>query len=149
MIVRGAVLILACLAVLLSAQDQLPEAPAKKTVVEVCGACHDLDTAVGERHDTAGWKAVVDAMAQRGATGSDQEFAAIVEYLAKFFGVVNVNTAAAKALQDVLDISSEQAAAIVRYRAANGAFNDLESLKRVPGLDAKLLEDRKDRIVFK
>jgi len=62
---------------------------------------------------------------------------------------VNVNTAAAKEIEDVLSISSEQSAAIVRYRAAKGEFKDLEGLKKVPGLDAKLLEDRKDRIVFK
>jgi competence protein ComEA len=149
MLVREAALILLCLAAISSAQDPLPEAPAKKTVETVCGSCHDLDTAIGMRHDKAGWQVVVDAMAQRGARASDKEFGAIVEYLAKYFGVVNVNTAATKELEDVLGISSEQSDAIVRYRAANGEFKDLEILKKVPGLDAKLLEDRKDRITFK
>jgi len=148
MIFRGAGLILTFLAAISSAQD-LPEAPAKKTVEAVCGACHDLDTAVGMRHDKVGWQTVVNAMAQRGARASDQEFSAIVEYLAKYFGTVNVNTAAAKELEDVLEVSSDQSAAIVRYRAANGEFKDLDGLKKVPGLDVKGLEDRKDRIAFK
>ena len=149
MIFRGSALILLSFSLLCHAQDPLPEAPAKKTFEAVCGGCHDIDTAIGMRHDKAGWQTVVDSMTQRGARASDQELAAIVDYLAKYFGVVNVNSAAAKELEDTLGISAGQAAAIVGYRAANGEFKDLEALKKVPGLDAKLLEDRKDRIVFK
>jgi competence protein ComEA len=88
-------------------------------------------------------------MVNRGARASDQEFDAIIDYLAKYFGVVNVNKAGAKEIEDALGISTEQSAAIIRYRASNGEFKDLEGLKKVPGLDAKVLEDRKDRIVFK
>jgi len=149
MAARGTAVILLCFAVISSAQDPLPEAPAKKTVESVCGGCHDLDTAIGERHDKAGWQTVIATMVNRGARASDQEFDAIVDYLAKYFGVVNVNKASAKEIEDGLGISTEQSAAIVRYRGANGEFKDLEGLKKVPGLDAKLLEDRKDRITFK
>lgn len=60
-----------------------------------------------------------------------------------------MNTATAKEMEDILGISPDQSAAIVRYRAANGEFKNLEGLKKVPGLDAKLLDDRKDRILFK
>ncbi len=148
MIARGTAFILLCYALTLTAQDRLPEAPAKKTLETVCGDCHDTDTVVGERHDKPGWQAVVTTMVNRGAQASDEEFDAIIDYLAKYFGVVNVNQAAAKEIEDVLQISSEQAAAIVRYRAANGPFKNLAGLKKVPGLDAKLLEDRKDRITF-
>jgi len=149
MIVRRCILIPLCFAVMSSAQDPLPEAPAKKTVESVCGGCHDVDTAIGERHDKPGWQTVIATMVNRGARASDQEFDAIIDYLAKYFGVVNVNRAAAKEIEDVLGISTEQSAAIVRYRGANGEFKDLEGLKKVPGLDAKMLEDRKERIVFK
>jgi competence protein ComEA len=138
-----------CFAMISSAQDPLPEAPAKKTVENVCGGCHDVDTAIGERHDKAGWQTVIATMVNRGARASDQEFDAIIDYLAKYFGVVNVNKAGAKEIEDALGISTEQSAAIIRYRGANGEFKDLEDLKKVPGLDAKLLDDRKDRIVFK
>ncbi len=132
-----------------SAQEQLPEGPGKKTVATVCGACHDLDTALEMRHTKAGWKTVINAMAERGARATDEDFDAIVAYLAKYFGAANVNAATAKELEDVLEIPSKEAEAIVRYRAGNGEFKDLESLKRVPGVNAQVLEERKDRIAFK
>jgi len=133
---------------ILSAQDKLPEAPAKNTVLTVCTGCHDLDTVLETRHTKEGWKDTVDKMVDRGATASDEEFSAIVEYLTKYFGVTAVNKASAKEIEDGLGISAEQAKAIVEYRTANGNFKDIESLKKVPGLDAKLLDARKDRIVF-
>jgi len=83
-----ATLILPCLIAVSNAQDPLPEAPAKKTVEAVCGSCHDVDTAIGEKHDKAGWQAVIATMVNRGARASDQEFDAIIEYLAKYFGAV-------------------------------------------------------------
>jgi competence protein ComEA len=131
------------------AQDTLPEAPAKKTVETVCGACHEIQTAIGTRRTKAGWNSVIDAMANRGARASDQEFDAIVEYLAKYFGLVNVNKASAKEIEDIAGLSASNAEAIVRYRMENGEFADLESLKKVPGIDAGLIEERKNRIAFK
>ena len=134
---------------ILCAQDQLPGGPAKKTVAAVCGACHDVDTAVGMRRTKAGWKATVDVMVDRGARATDEEIDIIIEYLARYFGMVNVNRASAKEIEDVLEISPENAEAIVQYRAQNGDINGLETLKKVPALDAKVIEERKDRILFK
>jgi competence protein ComEA len=137
------------LAGMTKAQSTLPEAPAKKIVENVCGACHDVGTATGKRHTKAEWDAVVDTMAGRGARATDQEFDAIVEYLAKYFGVVNVNRATAKEIADSLDIPPKDADALVRYRTENGEFKDLDGLKKVPGVDASAIEQRKDRVVFK
>ena len=131
------------------AQSALPEAPAKKIVEKVCSACHDAGTATGERHTKAGWDAVIDAMANRGARATDQEFDAIVAYLTKYFGPVNINQATAEDIAKALNIDPKQAEAILRYRAENGEFKDLDALKKVPGVDASVIEDRKDRIVFK
>jgi competence protein ComEA len=131
------------------AQDQLPGGPAKKTVAAVCGACHDVDTAVGERRTKAGWQATVDAMVKRGARATDEEINTVIEYLARYFGIVNVNRAAAKELEEILEVSPQSAEAIVQYRAQNGDFADLDNLKKVPGLDAKSIDERKDRITFK
>jgi glucose dehydrogenase len=86
MIIRGAAVLLLCYPAISFAQDPLPEAPAKKTVEAVCGSCHDVDTAIGEKHDKAGWQTVIATMVNRGARASDQEFDAIIEYLAKYFG---------------------------------------------------------------
>jgi competence ComEA-like helix-hairpin-helix protein len=133
----------------LCAQDQLPGGPAKKTVAAVCGACHDLDTAVGMRRTKEGWQATVDAMVNRGARATDEEINTVLEYLARYFGVVNVNRATAKEIEEVLEISPQVALAIVQYRTQNGDINDLETLQKVRGVDAKLIEERKDRITFK
>ncbi len=67
--------------------DDLPEAPAKKLVTTVCSGCHDLGTAIGDKRSAAGWKDVVDKMAERGARATDEEFAAITEYLTKYFAL--------------------------------------------------------------
>lgn len=134
---------------LFHAQDQLPGGPAKKTVAAVCGACHEVDTAVGERRTKAGWQATVDAMVNRGARATDEEINIVIEYLARYFGVVNVNRAAAKEIEEILEVSPQNAESIVEYRAHNGDFADLEGLKKVSGLDAKSIEERKDRITFK
>ena len=67
--------------------DDLPDAPAKKLVITVCSGCHDLGTAIGDKRSAAGWKDTVDKMADRGARATDEEFAAITEYLTKYFGL--------------------------------------------------------------
>ena len=60
-----------------------------------------------------------------------------------------MNKAAAEEIAAVLEIPSGQAAEIVRYRAEHGEFKDLDGLKSVPGVEATVLEERKDRIAFK
>ena len=69
----------------LFAQDKLPEGEGKALVAKVCSACHDLGTAIQEKHSESEWKNVVDSMASRGAEGTDAEFETIVKYLAKNF----------------------------------------------------------------
>src|ERR1700738_4341343 len=101
---------LLCLATISKAQDQLPEGPGKKTVETVCSGCHDLDTAIGTRHDKAGWKTVVDRMADRGARATDEEFQVIVDYLTKYFGSVE---AAASATTRVSNAATDRVSSAV------------------------------------
>jgi competence ComEA-like helix-hairpin-helix protein len=130
-------------------QDPLPDGPGKPTVVVVCGSCHDVDTATGMRRTTAEWKEVVESMINRGAVASDDEIKAVLTYLSKTFGVVNVNKAAAKEIEDVLEIPATEAEAIVRQRTDRGAFASLDELKSVSGVDASSIEKRKERVRFK
>ena len=130
------------------AQEALPTGVGKQTVERVCSVCHDLDVATGTRRVRAEWRAMVNAMVNRGAIATDEEIAAIIEYLSTSVGMVNVNKAAAGEIEAVLAIASKEADEIVRHRAANGEFKDLDSLKKVPGVDMKVLEERKDRITF-
>lgn len=130
------------------AQSALPEGPGKKLLEGTCGACHDVGTATGARHTRTGWESIVDSMAARGAQGSDKDFEAIADYLARYFGVVNVNKAPAKEIADVLEIPAAAAEAIVRQRTETGPFRDVEGLKKVPGVDGGVLQSRRDRIEF-
>ena len=143
------VLLFATALTALGAQDPLPEAPGKPILVRVCSACHDLDTATGTRHTRNEWRQVIESMIDRGAKASDEEIVAITGYLTAYAGLVNVNKAAAAEIETVLGIAAAQAAAVVDYRAAHGDFKDLDTLKQVPGIDAVVLEERKDRITYR
>src|SRR5579875_1201651 len=85
----------------LSAQTSnsaLPDSPGKQTVIEVCGKCHSPDRVAALHQSRRAWQATVAQMVSMGATGSDDQFNAIVDYLAKNFPSlpptpINVNTA--------------------------------------------------------
>jgi competence protein ComEA len=87
-------------------------------------------------------------MRSRGATGTDEEFQAIVEYLAKYLGKINVNKATAKEIESTLEITANQAEAIVQYRHDHGDFKDWDDLTKVSGIDFKKLADKKDRLMY-
>jgi len=69
----------------IAAQD-LPDGPGKDTFAKVCSQCHGLDIIVVLKHTKEEWKTVVDTMASYGASAKDEEFDAIIDYLAKNFG---------------------------------------------------------------
>jgi competence protein ComEA len=140
---------IAALIVVPAEAQELPDRPGKAVVEKLCSDCHGLATIVGLRRTKAGWETTVDDMASRGAKGTDDEFDQVVTYLAKYLGKVNVNKAPAQEIQEVADLTATEAEAIVRYRAQNGDFKDLTDLRKVPDLDAKKVDERKDRIAFK
>lgn len=95
------------------------------------------------------WQGVVDDMRSRGADGTDEDFKTVVAYLSKYYGQsVNVNTAAATDIETQLDLTSGEAAAIVKYRTDSGNFKAFADLSKVPGLDVSKLEPLKKRIKF-
>jgi len=61
---------------------------------------------------------------------------------------VNVNKAAAKDLVSALELSEKEAESIVQYREKNGNFTNWEDLKKVPDLDSKKIEAKKDQLAF-
>lgn len=69
-----------------SAEITLPEGEGKKLVQTICVDCHGLETTLDANRTEAEWKKVVDTMASRGAEATNEEFAIIVKYLAKYFG---------------------------------------------------------------
>jgi len=132
---------------------QLPEGPGREETERLCKNCHELERSVSRRQDRDGWQATLNKMVALGTRGTDQEFALILDYLAKYFPgeeipPVNVNTAAAIELESRLSLRRSQAAAIIAYRSKNGKFKSIEDLKKVPSVDAEKIEAKKDRIVF-
>jgi competence protein ComEA len=131
------------------AQDSdLPDGDGKDLVENDCSSCHDLGVIVSQRNTKERWSTLVDLMRSRGATGTDEEFQAIVEYLAKYLGKINVNKATAKEIESTLEITANQAEAIVQYRHDHGDFKDWDDLTKVSGIDFKKLADKKDRLMY-
>ncbi len=127
----------------------LPDGPGKEVVQRVCTQCHAVEVVTAKGNTRDGWMQVVTEMISRGAQGSDDDFGKVVDYLAVHFPVkVNVNQASAGDLQAGLGLGQKEAEAIVGYRKQHGAFQSLEDLKKVPGLDAGQVEGLKGRIVF-
>jgi cytochrome c oxidase cbb3-type subunit 3 len=62
---------------------QLPDAPNREIVQHVCSACHPAQIVLGKGMTREQWGSIVSNMIGRGAKGSDEDFAAIVDYLAK------------------------------------------------------------------
>lgn len=130
-----------------SPQD-LPEAKGKDLYEKICGACHGTDVVFKTRTTKDKWKNTVDEMAARGAEGTDEQLDTIIDYLAHCFGPrVNVNKADAKEIE-TLELSSSEAAAIVKYRADKGDFKELADLKNVPAVDPKKIDAVRLRITF-
>ena len=66
------------------------------------------------RRTPAAWETILDKMLERGAEMSDSEYDTILEYLShRLLATVNVNTAPAEQLVEVLEISEKEAAALV------------------------------------
>jgi cytochrome c5 len=63
----------------------LPQGPGRDVEIRVCGQCHSPERPATQRHDLAGWNAVLDQMATNGAQASDKEFDQIAAYLTKSF----------------------------------------------------------------
>ncbi len=132
----------------------LPDGPGKDVMLRVCGQCHAATMVLGKGNTRDGWTELVGQMVARGAQGSDDDFATIVDYLTTNFPPlsdvkkVNVNKADAAALQTTLQLTAKDATAIVDYRKQNGDFKTLDDLKKVPGIDTAKLDTEKQKITF-
>jgi competence protein ComEA len=133
------------------AQEKLPNGPGRETMKRVCGGCHSAENVAGMAKTREEWGALVGEMAADGAQGTEDEFNEIVDYLAIAFPKtpkINVNKASAKDLESALELSAKEADAIVHYRVEKGSFKSVEDLEKVPGVDAKKIEAKKDRLIF-
>jgi competence protein ComEA len=139
-----------------SAADQHPEFPpgvGRDTVLHLCVKCHSPNIILAYGQNRTGWENTITKMVQKGAEGEDEDFAEIADYLTEHFPPstvqkVFVNMANEKQLSDVLEISLDDAKAIVAYRDKAKGFNSIEDMKMVPNVDTKKIDAKKDRLVF-
>ena len=133
-------------------KPKLPDGPGKATMERICGGCHGPEIVLGKKLTRDGWSQIVMNMIQRGAQGTDDDFADIVDYLTNTVSVeaakINVNKATAAQLQKGLDLSDKDADAILQYRQANGDFKTVDDLKKVPGIDTAKIDAKKAKLSF-
>jgi competence protein ComEA len=130
---------------------RLPDGPGKDTVVRVCTKCHGPGNIAKKRLSRDEWDDQVADMVERGAKGTPDQLAAVVDYLAANFGPdakVNVNDAPLDELQSVLGLSTVEARAIVDYRQGHGKFKVWRELLKVPGVDARKIEAKAARMAY-
>ena len=135
------------------ASAQLPDGPGKDAMVKVCSPCHEANRAAASRLTREGWEQTVSDMRWRGAKGTDEEFAQIVEYLVTNFlgeapAKLNMNRATAVELESVVLLLRKEAAALIAYRDKVGGFKTIDDIRKAPGVDFKKIEAAKDRITF-
>lgn len=94
------------------------------------------------------WTDLITTMTTLGASATREQLATIKQYLVRYHGAVNVNTATAAELSAVLGLSSRDAAAIVEYRKAHGRFADAAALARVRGIDTARAVGQPDALRF-
>ena len=146
----------ACVAGLLSsvfaAQVQLPEAPGKDETVRICGTCHEVERATAVRLNREGWQDTMAKMVDLGATGSDEDLAKVLDYLAEHFKgdaprPLNLNTATAIELESIVGLLRKESAAWIAHRKSAGPCKSLDDFKKIPGVPFKKIDERRDRLV--
>lgn len=135
------------------AQDTLPDGPGKEQVLHLCSTCHEAAKATSVKLTREGWVETIDRMKAFGAGGSDEEFAAVLEYLATHFRgdtvrPLDMNTAESIDLESVLQLLRRESRAFLEFRSKRGQLSSLEDLKGLDPAILKKIEARKDRIVF-
>jgi competence protein ComEA len=147
--IRLSILALACGV----AFAQLPEGSGRDETRKVCSACHEIERSISLRQDRDAWKTTINKMISLGATATEQEITATLEYLAVHYPasaapMLNVNTARAIDFESRLSLKRSESAAILRYREEHGGFKSIDDLEKVPGIDYSKIRAKKDILVF-
>jgi competence protein ComEA len=132
---------------------EIPAGPGKTETLKYCGTCHSPEQSVSLRQGKEEWAGTIEKMVGMGAKIPDESYDAILGYLTKHFGAdapvqIHVNTASAVDLESLLLLKRSEAAAMIQYRTDHGDFKTMDDLKKVPGLDFKKIEAKKDLLVF-
>ncbi|HXR40228.1 MAG TPA: helix-hairpin-helix domain-containing protein [Terracidiphilus sp.] len=132
---------------------EFPPGDGREAVMRVCVKCHSPNIILAYGQNRTGWENTITKMARLGAKGSDDDYSDIADYLTANFPPstiqrIFVNMATDKQIAAILDISLDDAGAIVAYRDKVKGFKSLEDMKKVPNVDTKKIDANKDHLVF-
>ena len=133
--------------------SEFPQGDGREAVMRVCVKCHSPNIILAYGQNRVGWENTITKMARLGAKGTDDDYSDIADYLTANFPPsaiqkVFVNMATDKQLADILEISVDDAKAIIIYRDKVKGFKSIEEMKSVPNVDAKKIDAKKDHLVF-
>lgn len=134
------------------AQEPVPPtaslARERESLRAVCGVCHTLEIVLDTPMDLDAWRDTLQKMVDQGATGTDEQFDDIMDYLHRTMTTININSAPLNELKIVLDVSADTARAIV-IRRDQHAFADLRDVESVvPRAERDRIESRARLIFF-
>jgi competence protein ComEA len=135
------------------AHSDFPPGDGRETTLRICGKCHSPTIVLAYGQKRPGWENTITKMVRLGAVGSDEDFTDIADYLTANFPPsaipkIFVNKATDQQFAKILEISIDEAKAIVAYRDKIGSFKSIEDLKQVPDVDVKKIDAKKDSLVF-
>jgi Helix-hairpin-helix motif len=114
----------------------------------VCSKCHNLQMVMDTPMSYQAWHDTVQAMVDRGASGTDAQLDDVMDYLHRTMTTINVNAADVEELGIVLGVSETVAKAIVARRN-DRKFTGLADLKSVGGVAGGSVETKARLIFFK
>lgn len=127
----------------------LPDSEGKARLFRLCSDCHDIPQVLAKRRSVQQWRELTLDMIARGNPAPEAEIEALIDYCAREVGYVNVNKAGEAELTKYGGFTPAEAAAIVAARAGGTLFETMDALKALPGIDAKALDTRSEKISFK
>ena len=137
-----------------AAATVMPEGAGKQIILRECTACHLPDHFTKYRHTNEEWQAIVIRMGQRVRSATREELDTVQKYLATNYPKLddatklNVNKATADDIAARLDLTVEEAKAVVDYRQRHGTFREWGELLAIYGVDGRKIEAAKDRMSF-
>jgi len=133
--------------------QQMADGPDKDLFVKTCSKCHEIERVLSKRQDKSGWQETVTKMQGYGLVADDADLKRIIDYLAANLPAeailkLNINTATRIDFESLLSVKRSVATIIIEYRDKNGGFKSIDELKKVPGVDADLVDAKKNSLTL-
>jgi competence protein ComEA len=150
---RPAVLVVAALLIVpaaLAADGAGQSSPLEReaqSLQAVCGKCHNLQIVMNTPRSLDDWRDTMQKMVDRGASGTDEQYDDILDYLHRTMTTIDVNSADADELATVLGASASTVRLIIARRTTK-KFVDLADLKTIPGVDTATLDGKAKLMYF-